>query len=196
MPKSLLWPQGLQGEPPSMPPGQQCSNPGTLPCSRELQEPSQSPQCQWPWGTSGVLQAPAPSHYQFPARLISHPISCEYSPGVVQMCSTQLSSPSMMTVRQGITTDRFRRDPGKERPSPLKPASLCSLAVLTLCTRILAQRGTTLPWPPPLRWMGCHPGEMKYEAFVQRDQVSGQTKEHGLSGVHPGKDRQSSPVNG
>ena len=34
---------------------------------------------------------------------------------------------------------------------------------------------------------------MKYEAFVQRDQVSGQTKEHCLSGVHLGKDRQEQP---
>ena len=37
--------------------------------------------------------------------------------------------------------------------------------------------------------MRCRPGEMKYEAFVQRDQVSGQTNEHCLSGVHPGKDQ-------
>lgn len=56
---------------------------------RGLQEPSRVPSIAS--GLGGLLEScrsPGSSHYQFPARLISHPISCEYSPGVVQICST------------------------------------------------------------------------------------------------------------
>lgn len=72
-------------------------------------------------------------------------------------------------------------------PGPLKstfPSAfwLSSLSALEFCSE-----GADLPWPP-INQIGCRPGEMKYVAFVQRDQVSGQTKKYCLSSVHLGKE--------
>ena len=177
-------------------PGQQCFQPRNPALLRGLQEPSRVPSTAS--GLGGLLEScrcPGSSHYQFPARLISHPICCEYSPGVVQMCS-MISSLAWWQFTKGPTTDRFQERSGNECPKSSETCLPSALWLFSLSALEFLLRGHDSSLPPPLHWMRCRPGEMKYEAFVQRDQVSGQTNEHCLSGVHPGKDQWSSCVNG
>ena len=56
---SLLWPQGLQGEShPACPQASDAPAQELSPAQRAAGTFPSPLNCQWPWGTSGVLQVP------------------------------------------------------------------------------------------------------------------------------------------